>query len=304
MKRAIPASIWDDLNDRQRSYLKVIYQVDQETEREEKRRAFTGQRRPAAEWRWMFYGDVALNQVSRLKHLLKVAHLIDPGTGSTFQALERRKLVECDGEVPELEIKLTALGRKVVRAGLGVTLPKRTLKGMLSELAWEALVLAYSAGDEGLQQEWGFRYAGIHFNIWDGLQNYRAGPLVKEVYHPEDSHRSGPGGANRIHITSCGLEFYRFHWERYQSLYPDIEAPQPSKAEPASVNPPAVDIAALVRAKRSGRGLREIASEIGSGISPSRLSRIEQGKTTDPSTLELVCKWLNVPMPANVLSLE
>ncbi|MBW4490760.1 MAG: helix-turn-helix transcriptional regulator [Trichocoleus desertorum ATA4-8-CV12] len=303
MKLTIPISIWDDLNDRQQSYLEVIYQLDQETEREEKQRAFAGQRSPAAEWRWLLYGEVARNKSSRLKELLKKAGLVDPGTGSTFQALERRKLVECDGEVPELEIKLTPLGRKAVRAGLGEILPKRTPKGMLSELAWEALVLAYCAGHEGLKQEWGFRYAGIHFNAWDRLQDYREGALVKEVSHPEDFNLPSPG-ANRMHITSLGTEFYRSHWERYWSLYPDIEAPKPSQNEPDLIHSLPVDIATLVRAKRGERGLRETADEIGGGVSPSRLSRIEHGKKTDPSTLELVCNWLGVPMPENMLILK
>lgn len=288
--------IWTKLNARQQSYLKLIYQLDQETEREEKRGAWAGQRKPAEVWRWLFYGDVALNKASPLKQRLKTAQLVDPGTGSTLQALERRQLIECRGEVPELEIKLTLLGRKVARTGLGETLAKRASKGMLSELTWEALVLAYLSGDEGLKQEWGFRYAGIHFNTWDRLQGHRDGALVEEVYHPEDSSSRSPG-ANRIHLTHRGLQFYRLQWENYQSVYPVIEAPPPDPSDIDEDVPHRlpVDISVLVRLKRGDRGLRETASEI--GISPSTLSRLENGKEIDLSLLELVGTWLEILRP-------
>ncbi len=289
-------TIWTELNARQQVYLKLIYQVDQETEREEKRRGFTGERRPAEIWRWLFYGEVAVHKPSRLKHLLKIAHLVDPGTGSTLKALEQRKLIECRGKVPELKIKLTPRGRKVVRAGLGEIALKRPPKGMLSELGWKALVFVYCAGGAGLKQEWGFKYAEIHYNTWVKLQDYQGVPLVKEVYHPEDSS-SRAMGANRLHITPFGLDFYQLHWERYQSLYPDIEAPEPSEASPDLAAQQPVDIAMLVRLKRGSRGLRETADDIGYGISPSTLSRVEQGKKIDQPLLELICDWLQVSLP-------
>jgi transcriptional regulator with XRE-family HTH domain len=53
------------------------------------------------------------------------------------------------------------------------------------------------------------------------------------------------------------------------------------------------ELAALVRAKRAGRGLRAIAQEIGS-ISAATLSRVEQGKTPDLDTLAALCNWLGV----------
>jgi DNA-binding Xre family transcriptional regulator len=51
----------------------------------------------------------------------------------------------------------------------------------------------------------------------------------------------------------------------------------------------------LVKAKREGRGLREIAEEIGD-ISPSTLSRIEGERVDDvaTSTLLRICDWLDV----------
>lgn len=293
-------AIWTQLNARQQSYLKLIYQVDQEKEREEKQRAFRGQRRPAEVWRWLFYGDVALDVASPLKQSIRNKNLADPGTGSTFQALERRKLIECRGEVPELDVKLTPLGRKVARTGLGEPSPRRTRtpKGMLSEAAWEALVLAYSAGEEGLDEGWGFRFGGVHVFIWERLQDYPEGPLVKETYHPATSRCSS---CSRMHITQLGILFYYTQWECYKAAYPDIEAPRPVGEVPglsSSLNVEArLDIATMVRFKRGTRGLRETADEIGGNISPSTLSRVEQGKEIAPSLLNVVCDWLGIPAP-------
>jgi transcriptional regulator with XRE-family HTH domain len=52
-------------------------------------------------------------------------------------------------------------------------------------------------------------------------------------------------------------------------------------------------LAALLRAKRGKKGLRETAKEIGD-ISPSTLSRVEQGKVPDLDTFTKLCNWLNV----------
>jgi hypothetical protein len=293
-------AIWARLNARQQSYLKLIYQIDRVTEREEKQRAFRGQRRPAEVWRWLFYGDVALDVASPLKQSICDEHLVDPGTGSTFQALEQRKLIECRGAVPQLDVKLTPLGRKVARTGLGEPSPRRTRtpKGMLSEAAWEALVLAYAAGAEGLHEGWGFRFGGVHVFTWERLQAYPEGPLVKEIYHPATSRCSS---CSRMHITQLGILFYYTQWECYQAVYPAIEAPRPVGEAPGlskSLNVEArLDIATMVRLKRGTRGLRETADEIGGNISPSTLSRVEHGKEIAPSSLKAVCHWLGIPAP-------
>lgn len=49
----------------------------------------------------------------------------------------------------------------------------------------------------------------------------------------------------------------------------------------------------LVRIKRGGRGLREIAQI--TGISASTISRVENGKTPDMETFLALCDWLEVP---------
>ncbi|WP_375504048.1 helix-turn-helix domain-containing protein [uncultured Nostoc sp.] len=52
-------------------------------------------------------------------------------------------------------------------------------------------------------------------------------------------------------------------------------------------------LAALVRNKRGTRGLREISVEIGN-VSPSTLSRVENGKMPDMETFIALCNWLQV----------
>ena len=52
-------------------------------------------------------------------------------------------------------------------------------------------------------------------------------------------------------------------------------------------------LAALVKARRGKKGLREAAREIGE-ISASTLSRIEQGKTPDIDTYLKICDWLGI----------
>jgi len=54
------------------------------------------------------------------------------------------------------------------------------------------------------------------------------------------------------------------------------------------------DFAAMVKAKRAGRGMRAVAQEIG-GVSASTLSRIEQGRVPDLDTFIRICRWLEVP---------
>jgi len=57
-------------------------------------------------------------------------------------------------------------------------------------------------------------------------------------------------------------------------------------------------LAEMLKKKRGARGLRDIAKEITKmygEISPSTLSRIEQGNMPDIDTYVTVCQWLDVP---------
>ncbi len=51
-------------------------------------------------------------------------------------------------------------------------------------------------------------------------------------------------------------------------------------------------LGAELKKERGGRGLREVAADI--GISTATLSRIESGRQPDLETFSKVCKWLRV----------
>ncbi len=52
-------------------------------------------------------------------------------------------------------------------------------------------------------------------------------------------------------------------------------------------------LAGMLKSKRSNKGLRTVAQEIG-GVSAATLSRIEQGKIPDVETFIKICKWMEV----------
>jgi len=56
----------------------------------------------------------------------------------------------------------------------------------------------------------------------------------------------------------------------------------------------------LLRDRRGGRGLREVAQEI--GISPATLTRIEAGKLPDILTFRKISQWLKID-PAELLGI-
>ena len=58
------------------------------------------------------------------------------------------------------------------------------------------------------------------------------------------------------------------------------------------VKPTLSSIGSLVKSKRGGKGIREVAREV--GISPATLSRIENGKIPDLNTFSKLCSWLKL----------
>lgn len=59
-------------------------------------------------------------------------------------------------------------------------------------------------------------------------------------------------------------------------------------------------LGAMLRERRGGRGIREVANEI--GVSPATLTRIEGGRIPDLGTFSKICTWLKVN-PAEILDL-
>ena len=57
----------------------------------------------------------------------------------------------------------------------------------------------------------------------------------------------------------------------------------------------------MLKEKRSSKGLRAVAEEIGE-ISAATLSRIEQGNLPDVDSFIRICKWLGVPTDTFIIS--
>ncbi|MEG4248661.1 hypothetical protein [Microcoleus sp. Pol10D4] len=218
--------LWEELNPRQQTYLRLIFETDQQREASERggdwRRSGT---RPASQWRWIEYAEIfGVSTPFRMR--IKEAGEVDPGTGSTFKALATRKLIEIRypyDDLRWLDCKLTLQGRAVARAGLGLEAPKKAPKGQLKERQWAALVAAYVAGDGGVKKDENLNYGGFSWEwTWLRLRDYSGGGLIKE--------RSGFVGGRYEHdlaITQFGRHFYRSNWQKYRELYPNVDALTP-----------------------------------------------------------------------------
>jgi hypothetical protein len=222
------------LNDRQRAYLLVIFETDQELEAEMRDLPYRPfQPRPkASEWRWLEYAEpvpILGRDGSPLWKRIKKLGLVDQGTGSTFSALADRGLVSVqwhrvnvDGQgVPHL--RMTTKGRQLARSWTGAKAYKPPPAGTLKEWHWRALAKAYAAGEEGLEGEYGV-YAHIVERTWQRLLEYKRGALVEE--RPL-RHLGYP--VRRMHITADGRALYHDQWARYRELYPDVQAPEPAR---------------------------------------------------------------------------
>lgn len=234
---------WTDLNERQQEYMKAIYETDQEQEEAERLRAAHYRRsRPADEWRWMTYADTERGYTP-LKERIVDKKLNDPGTGSTFNALESRELilVRYEGYIGEYSIpsiRLTTKGRKLVRQAIGYQPQKKLPVGTLQEWHWKALAEAWKAGDEGIIPDSDGYYARIGWNTWLRLRDYKVHgenkPLADEKGISITWHKSETIGIItsysqevRMVITEFGKEYYKEQWARYRELYPNVEAPEP-----------------------------------------------------------------------------
>lgn len=128
-------AIADALNERQRTYLLAVYNIDQE--REAQHKGFGAA--PSRLWRWIEYGPDAYRSETwdgPLRASLAKAGMIDLGSGSTWSALKDLGLVESKQErtsmivlrwareINVMYIRMTPKGRKVARLLLGLPMAK------------------------------------------------------------------------------------------------------------------------------------------------------------------------------------
>ena len=244
-----PLALWQHLNERQQQYLLAIYQVDQENEAFEHTAYVRGYgSQPASVWRWMLYGLIG-GADSPLRHKLHVLKLVDPGTGSTFEALEQRGYIQVRYEPsdvpndPFIYVQITKKGRRLVRAGTAEQRPRRQPPGTLGEWSWRALARAYAAVEEGGLQGYLGDYGHIWWSTWLRLRDYKQGALA-ETYDqrrlvkvwirtgkqsPDDRvEQEQWTNEHWLRLTAFGIEYYEREWARYRELYPDVDAPAPA----------------------------------------------------------------------------
>ncbi|GAB3161790.1 hypothetical protein GCM10027258_79450 [Amycolatopsis stemonae] len=224
------AELWQGLNERQQTWLIVIYRADQDAEASARGAFARGERsRPASQWRWLDYGIVddplGSGPSGDLQFELNQRKVWDQGAGSTMTVLIERGLIQVKREPLmigcRMLIKLTTLGRAVARAGgADDTEPaRRRPPGMLSETMWSMLVDVRRAGKRGV-----LRYTPS--GAWDALAE-RDPALVQFGRDP------GGSGKTSITLTDAGVAHYTDGWQEYARLYPGVAAPHPDpNAEP------------------------------------------------------------------------
>lgn len=122
-----------------------------------------------------------------------------------------------------LHIKLTPHGRKLARHVQGEQTPKRLSVVTLTMWQWEALVELYQASDDGLPYDgWRGAYGQASWNTSLRLRDYQPYALMQERGL----------SSSRAYITKYGRAFYAEHYDRYRTLYPQIDAVAPTGTPP------------------------------------------------------------------------
>lgn len=113
------------LNPRQQQYLDVIFELDQQAERDQRRRWHQGlPRQSADQWRWIPYTTHhAHASLTPAQQALKARGIHSTGSSSTLAALIRRRLLESrditvdstSGPARQTQLRLTSTGRQNAR---------------------------------------------------------------------------------------------------------------------------------------------------------------------------------------------
>lgn len=211
-------ALWDQLNQRQRSYLLVIFNADQDAE-EYNRGAWAagGRSLPAEQWRWLEYGITTTrfygaNGNGLLQRRLTAAGLRDAGAGSTMAVLEGHGLIITRRSwtalgSTQMELQITKEGRAVVRAaGAGVAPARRRRPDQLGEGHWNMLVSVFAAACRDKT------YRGSWSGAWDKLIDL--GLVTRDRLY-------------EIALTDAGRDHYELGYQTYIRMYPQVNALQP-----------------------------------------------------------------------------
>lgn len=234
---------WEDLNDRQQIYLKVIYDADQANEEAHRKEAArTWSSAPAHQWRRLDFNG----RYSRIAPALRSHGVYDTGAGATLAVLRDRGLIESETWTGILTdpvyVWITPAGRAAVRAGLSIPPAWRKPEWALSEWLWKNLVVVAAAGPEGLPRGTTRSIGNGLFGDWHlylstgqkgrrGNRPYIDGSNYRWVTYDakvslnsnETYKKSEP--VYYYVLTDEGRAHYTEYLEQYRELYPDVEAP-------------------------------------------------------------------------------
>lgn len=239
------ARLWAELNERQHFYLQAVYELDQQNEDYYKRQwnVYTrGYPPPASQWRWLLYGPT--DPPSPLYTKIQKAGFVDPGTGSTFEALASRGYIEKryqkDPTFPDLSIlsvQITPKGRALIRNNDPAYQPKpNQIKGQLTESQWRCLKILYEAGETGVESNgsgYGYGPTKMAWPTLLRLRDYKPQALMQEKnYHEQQERDWGVWNPSRrgekykemvtryfVQITAYGKAYYEANREYYEGLY-------------------------------------------------------------------------------------
>lgn len=116
---------------------------------------------------------------------------------------------------PTVEIRLTTAGRAAARAGLGVTAPARTPKGLLSPGLYRQLLDVAAAEPDGLEHLRGENHLHLGTDY-----TFRGHPSRGYLDYPTTA-----SGQGRWHLTDTGRRQLTEHRDTYQQLYTDPTEP-------------------------------------------------------------------------------
>lgn len=229
------AQAWDELNSRQRAYLKALFYADRAAEREAKAAHANGrQSSPPSVWRKLPFtikADPAFTGHTPIQQALRAEGHHDAGAGATLHALAHRGLVAVSedqvevyplGFVPRVLAELTRAGRACARYGLGERPEPREDRRLLSDWLWQNLVKVAAAEPGGLAEDglWGrarfFLGTGYRPN---GAQSRGFIDLVPVRETTDDGTYVSE---YRWHLTDVGRHHIDQFFPTYRRLYPAV----------------------------------------------------------------------------------
>ncbi|WP_329368710.1 hypothetical protein OG896_24505 [Streptomyces sp. NBC_00669] len=224
---------WDDLNQRQQTYLRILYDADQALEEEHHDQGARGQwsSAPARVWRRIDVNSYYSSVAGRLR----TQGVYDSGLGSTLSALTDRALIQTGDDRGSVCAWMTRAGRAAVRSGLGIGPAADRPAWAMSEWMWRALVMVAETGTEGLptSELWNaaHRYLVVD-ELMQGNRGYLDVTITYVQYKVRDHNGAlydpphyGTRDDRHYHLTDAGRAHYVEHVAVYRELYPDIDAP-------------------------------------------------------------------------------